>query len=160
VFENEFNLLQFYAETTSCRGWFPVWPDVGTGPAADKRTVSKRLRDEMIEKLLKNGFAVLRIGLMLLIAAVAIWLFVKDSGTPIQDVLFCVGAVPIVVFSVGVFGGYLKRNETLRSHGWSVNRRSPHQRASRDMDQASPGIKSGRNWVLAGAALLLVCYLL
>jgi hypothetical protein len=114
----------------------------------------------MIERLLKNGFAVLRTGLMLLIAAVAIWLFVKGSGTPIQDVLFCVGAVPIVVFSVGVFGGYLKRNETWRSPGRSVDRRSPHKRASQDMEGTTPGIQSGLNWVLAGAALLLVCYLL
>jgi hypothetical protein len=129
-------------------------------PAAGKNTVLRRLRVEMTDKIVKNGFAVVLISLVLLTVAFVIWLFVKEAGTPIQDVLFCVGAVPIVIFSVGVLGEYFKRRDAFRSPGRSASRQTPHPEASQGCDELASGITSGLNWVLAGAALMLVCYLL
>ena len=114
----------------------------------------------MLDKLLKNGIAVLIIVAALLLVAFAIWLFMKDSGTLLQDVLFCVGAVPIVFFSIGMFGEYFKRGDPSILLSRSVSNKSPNQRAAQDVWESASGFKSGLNWVLAGVVIILICYLI
>ena len=114
----------------------------------------------MMRKLLKNGFAVLGIALALLIVASAIWCLLKKSGALFQDVLFCVGAVPIVMYSIGMFGTYFKRSDTSILLGRSVSHETPSQSEAQDTAESASRFKSGLNWVLAGAAIMLICYLM
>ena len=114
----------------------------------------------MVYKLLKNGIAVIAIAFALLLVALAIWLFMKDSGTLLQDVLFCVGAVPIIIFSIGMFGEYFKRSDSSFLLGRSVSNKSPNHRAAQDTAEPDSSFNSGLNWVLAGVVIILICYLI
>ena len=115
---------------------------------------------QMIGKLTKIGFTVLAITFALLVVSLAIWIFMKDSGTLLQDVLFCVGAVPIIFFSIGMFGEYFKRSDPSFLLSRSVSNKSPNQRAAQDAAESASGFKSSLNWVLAGVLILIICYLI
>lgn len=112
----------------------------------------------MFRKLLKNGFTVLVISIGLLGVALAIWTFMRKSGTLFQDVLFCVGAIPIVLFSIGMFGEYFSRGDTSILLSRSVSHKPPGQRAAQDTAESASRFKFGLNWVLAGGLILLICY--
>jgi len=114
----------------------------------------------MVNKALKSLLTAFIISTALLILALAIWLFMKASGTSLQDVLFCVGALPVALFSISILGEYFGRGNPSVLFGGSVSNRSPNQRVLQDESGFKSGLKSGLNWVAAGVVILLVCYLI
>ena len=58
----------------------------------------------MLNKILQNLIAAIILSIALLALGLVIWYFKKESGTSLQDILFYVAAVPIVLFSMGQLG--------------------------------------------------------
>ena len=114
----------------------------------------------MVKKALKSLLTAFIVSTALLILALAIWWLMKDSGTSLQDVLFCVGALPVALFSISVLGEYFGRGNPSVLFGESVSNRLPGQRALQDVTDLKSGFKSAMNWVAAGLVILLVCYLI
>jgi len=112
----------------------------------------------MIKKLIKNLCAAIISCLALLIVSLIIWYFMKESQTTLQDILFCVGAVPIVLFSIGVFGDFYGRGDVSYQLSRSVSSQSSNQRAIQDKSYTESRLKSGLNWIIAGLLLWIVCY--
>lgn len=114
----------------------------------------------MVNNILKNFLAASILSVALLIVASVIWLFMRDGGTSLQDILFCVGAFPVAIFTIGIFGQYFGRADPTYQLSRSVSERSPNQRAHQDVQDLKSSFKSGLNWLLAGLVLLLICYLI
>ena len=69
----------------------------------------------------------------------------KESQTSLQDILFRVGVVPIAMFSIGQFGGFIGRGDSSYQLSRSVTRQSPNQKALGDANDIKTRIKSGLN---------------
>ena len=109
----------------------------------------------MMDKILRNIITAIILSLALLIVGLAIWYFMKDSETSLQDILFYVGAAPIVIFSMGQLGNFFVRGDPSYQLSRSVSKKSPGQRAVRDVRDLESSIKSGLNWVIAGLLVWL-----
>lgn len=112
----------------------------------------------MIKKLIKYLGAAIISCLALLIVGLIIWYFMKESQTTLQDILFCVGAVPIVLFSFGVLGDFYGRGDVSYQLSRSVSSQSSNQRAIQDKSYTESRLKSGLNWIIAGLLLWVVSY--
>jgi hypothetical protein len=104
----------------------------------------------MIGKILKNILTALILSLVLLAIGLTIKHFMKESGTSLQDILFWVGAVPIVLFSIGLFGNYFGRGDPSYQLSRSVSNQSSNQRGLQDIIDIKSRVTSGLNWILAG----------
>ena len=114
----------------------------------------------MILNILRKILAALILSLVLLAVSVVIWFFMKDRGTLLQNILFCVGALPLALFSISVFGQFFGRGDHSYQLSRSVSGHSPNQRAHQDVLDLMSSFKSGMTWVLAGLVILLICYLI
>lgn len=114
----------------------------------------------MTKNVLKNILAALILSFALLIVSLVIWFFMKERGTLLQDILFCVGALPVALFAIRVFGQYFGRGDHSYQLSRSVNDRSPNQRAHQDVRDLKSSFNSGMTWVLAGLVILFICYLI
>ena len=112
----------------------------------------------MIINFLRKILAALVLSLVLLAVSVVIWFFMKDRGTLLQDILFCVGALPVAMFSISVFGQFFGRGDHAYQLSSSASDRSPNQRAQQDIRDLKSSFKSAMAWVLAGLVILLICY--
>jgi len=112
----------------------------------------------MIRKILKNGFAALLSSLALLTVALIIWCFMKESETPLQDIIFWVGAVPVGLFSLGLVGDFFGRGDPSYQLSRSVSNQSSNQRALQDISDIKSKVKSGLNWIIAGLLIWLLSY--
>jgi len=82
----------------------------------------------------------------------------KESQTPLQDILFWVGAVPIALFSIGLIGDFSIRGDVSYQLSRSVSNQSSNQRALMDVNDIKLKVKSGLNWIIAGLIILLIGY--
>ena len=78
----------------------------------------------MIGKILKNIFTALILSMVLLAIGLAVKHFMKESETTLQDILFWVGAVPIVFFTMGLFGSFFGRGDPSYQLSRSVSNKS------------------------------------
>lgn len=114
----------------------------------------------MIINVLRHILAALILSLVMLAVSLVIWLFKKNDGTPLQDILFIVGAVPVALFSIHVFGRYFGRGDHAYQLSIFAIDRSSNQKAQQDVTGLKSSYKSGMNWVAAGLVILLICYLM
>ena len=112
----------------------------------------------MFGKIFKNVLAAFLLSLALLTVALIIWYFMEESKTPLQDILFWVGAVPIGLFSIGLIGDYFGRGDFSYQLSRSVSNQSPNQRALQDVSAMKSAVKSGLNWIIAGLLIWLFSY--
>ena len=73
------------------------------------------MRLPVLNKILQNLIAAIILSIALLALGLVIWYFKKESGTSLQDILFYVAAVPIVLFSMGQLGNFFGRGGSLIS---------------------------------------------
>ena len=112
----------------------------------------------MLKKIHKSLCAALLSAGVLSIAAVMIWWFKRGSGVSFQDILFWVGAVPIVVFTMGSMGRFAGRSDVTYQMGRSVSDATPDQKTGTLMDDMQTYGRSWLNWILAGLILWLGSY--
>jgi hypothetical protein len=86
----------------------------------------------------------------LLSVGLLIWAFIRDSQTSLKEILFWVGAVPIAVFSVGLFGNFSVRGDASYQLSRSLSDQPSTQRAGLDLASMT---KSGLNRIIAGLLL-------
>ena len=84
--------------------------------------------------------------------------FLIDSQTSLQDVLFWVGAAPIVLFSFSLVGDFIGRGNISYQLSRSVSSQSSNQRAIQDDNDQKSRVKSGLTWILAGLFVWLISY--
>jgi hypothetical protein len=112
----------------------------------------------VINKILQNLITACILSLVLLCAGLVIWYFKKDSGTSLQDILFYVGAVPLVLFTLGQLGNFIGKGEPSYQLSRSVSNQSANTRALKDERDIKSQIKSGINWIMAGLLVWLFGY--
>ena len=112
----------------------------------------------MLSKILQNFIAAFILSIALLAVGLIIWYFMKESGTSLQDILFCVGAVPLVLFSMGQLGNFFGRGEPSYQLSRSVSHQSSNQRALQDIVDIKSRVKFGLNWIIAGLFVWLFSY--
>ena len=112
----------------------------------------------MSGKILKKILAAVILSLVLLAVGLAVKSSMKESETTLQDILFWVGAVPIVFFSIGLFGNFLGRGDPSYQLSRSVSNLSPNQRGLQDMIDVKSRVTSGLNWILAGLLVWFYSY--
>jgi hypothetical protein len=112
----------------------------------------------VIKKILQNLIDAFILSLALLAVGFIIWYFMKESKTSFQDILFYVGAAPIVIFSVGQLGEFLGRGDHSYQLSRSVSSQSSNKRAVQDVRDIASRVKSGLNWIIAGLLVWLFSY--
>ena len=112
----------------------------------------------MIKKILQNLIAAFILSLALLAAGLVIWYFMKESKTSFQDILFYVGAAPIVIFSMGQLGEFFGRGDHSYQLSRSVSSQPSNQMAVQDMRDIASRVKSGLNWIIAGLLVWVFSY--
>jgi len=112
----------------------------------------------MINKILKNLITAFILSLSLLTVGLVIWYFMKESETSLQDILFCVGAVPIALFSIRLFGNFIVRGDLSYQLSRSVSNQPSNQRALQDVSEIKSMVKSELNWLIAGLLTWLFMY--
>ena len=116
---------------------------------------SKANKPSMTQKLLQNLVTAAVLSLVLLMAGLIIWFFKKESGTSFQDILFYVGAAPIIIFALGQIGNFFGRGDHTVQLSRSVSNKSPGERGAQDILDIKSGLKSGINWFIAGLLVWL-----
>ena len=114
----------------------------------------------MTVKILKNAVTALILSLVLLAVGLAVKHFMKESETALQDILFWVGAVPIVFSSMGIFGNLFGRGDPSYQLSRSVSNQSSNQRGLQDIIDLKSRVTSGLSWILAGLLVWLYGYLM
>jgi hypothetical protein len=112
----------------------------------------------MIGLILKNMLAAFILSLVLLTVALAGKYLMKESETTLQDILFWVGAVPIVLFSIGLIGIFFGRGDPSYPLSRSVSNQSSIQRGLQDIIDIKSRVTSGLNWILAGLFVWFYSY--
>lgn len=104
----------------------------------------------MIRNLMIKGVKAFALSLVLIILGGVIYYAKKESGISFQDILFWVGAVPIVFFSVGQFGDFFGRGDSTYQLSRSVLKQSPNQRSLKDKKESRSKTSDGLVWIAAG----------
>ncbi len=112
----------------------------------------------MAKRLLRYALSVSILTLFLLAGGFVIWVFLKDSQSSYQDILFYVGATPIALFSIGLFGDFIGRGTQSYQLSRSVSKQSANQRALNDAADNKNRLTSGTTWIIAGLFVWLVSY--
>lgn len=86
--------------------------------------------------------------------------FLVDATTSLQDVLFWVGAAPIVLFTIGFFGDFFGRSNISYGQSRSVVDQSSNIRAIQDQNEAQSRIESIFRWIITGLLVWLISYFL
>ena len=115
----------------------------------------KKTKLFVMKKILQNIVTAIILSLALLIVGLAIWYFTKESKTSLQDILFYVGATPIVIFSIGQLGNFFGRGDPSYQLSRSVTNQSSGQKAVQDVRDIESKVKSGLNWIIAGLLVWL-----
>jgi hypothetical protein len=115
----------------------------------------KKTKLFVMKKILQNIITAIILSLALLVMGLAIWYFMKESETSLQDILFYVGAAPIVIFSIGQLGNFFGRGDPSYQLSRSVSNQSSGQKAFQDVSDIESKVKSGLNWIIAGLLVWL-----
>ena len=114
----------------------------------------------MINRLLNRAISVTVSCIILLTVGLVLWLFLRESQILLQDILFWVGAAPILLFSIGLFGNFLGRGNSSYQISRSVSQESSNQRALQEHHDREESVRSELKWITAGLLTWLMSYLL
>lgn len=112
----------------------------------------------MINNIIKKIGAALFLSLVLLAIGLVIQYFMKASQTALEDILFWVGAVPIVLFSMRLMGDFFGRGTSSYQLSRSVMEQSSNKRALQDESDTKSMVTSELNWCMAGLLIWLFSY--
>jgi len=114
----------------------------------------------MINKLRNSATCIAVSCIILLIVGLVLWFFLRKSQILLQDILFWVGAVPILLFSIGLFGSFAGRGNSSYQLSRSVSQESSNQRTLQENHDREERVRSELKWVAAGLLIWLMSYLL
>ncbi len=114
----------------------------------------------MLNRILKMILAALLSAGLLLLLAVVLWWFKRGDGVLFQDMLFWVGALPIVLFTLGSLGRFSGRGDVSYQLSRTISDATPEQKTGALIDELKSQGKSSLNWVLAGLLLWSLCWLI
>ena len=114
----------------------------------------------MINRLLNSAISISISSIILLAVGLILWFFLRKSQIMLQDILFWVGAAPILVFSIGLFGNFLGRGNSSYQISRSVSQESSNQRAVQDHHDREKSVRSELKWIMAGLLTWLMSYVL
>ncbi len=109
----------------------------------------------MLNRTLKTFLAALLSAGLLLLLAVVFWWIKRGDGVAFQDILFWVGALPIVIFTMGSMGRFSGRGDVSYQLSRTVSDATPDQKTGALIDELKSQGKSWLNWILAGLLLWL-----
>ena len=122
-------------------------------------SVSRKEAEEMMLQQIKNfAVRILMLTLLLIMLSLLISYIMKESALTLQDTLFWVGAVPIALFSIGIFGNFSSRGDPEYQLSKTVLKQSPNQRSINETDDVSKQTSSNLTWFIAGLLVWLVSY--
>jgi len=96
--------------------------------------------------------------LLLIMLSLLISYMMRDSVLTLRDTLFWVGAVPIALFSIGIFGNFSSRGDPEYQLSKTVLEQSSNQRSIHETDDVSKRTSSNLIWVIAGLLVWVVSY--
>lgn len=114
----------------------------------------------MINRILNKAISVALSSIILIAVGLVLWLFLRTAQIVLQDILFWVGAVPILLFSIGLFGNFLGRGNSSYQISRSVSQESSNQRAVQDHHDREDRVRSELKWIMAGLLTWLMSYVL
>lgn len=112
----------------------------------------------MLQQIKNYAVRILMLTLLLIMLSLLISYMMKESGLTLQDTLFWVGAVPIALFSIAIFGNFSNRGDPGYQLSKTVLKQSPNQRSIHDTADVSKRTSSNLTWVIAGLLVWLVSY--
>ena len=112
----------------------------------------------MIENIKKYLLRLVMNTVLLIILGLVIWYAARSSALTFKDTLFWVGAVPIALFSISIFGSFGGRGDPEAQFSKSVLKKSPNQRSVDDQNDISRSTSSSLGWLLAGLLVWLFSY--
>ena len=98
--------------------------------------------------------------LILFSLGLIIWYFKQESQTPLQAVLFWVGAVSVALFSIGLFGNFSGKGDIEYLLNRTAVNKSGYDQTLLNVGDFKYAILSGLNWILAGLIVLVVGFFL
>jgi len=104
----------------------------------------------MVNKLVKIIIRSLILSLILMVVGAIAYLLVKGPETKFQDILFWVGAIPIFLFTFGIFGDFFGKSDTTYQLARSTSGQSSNDRARNEMSGMNSMMKSNISWIIAG----------
>lgn len=112
----------------------------------------------MLQQIKNFAVRILMLTLLLIMLSLLISYIMKESALTLQDTLFWVGAVPIALFSIGIFGNFSSRGDPEYQLSKTVLKQSPNQRSINETDDVSKQTSSNLTWFIAGLLVWLVSY--
>jgi len=112
----------------------------------------------MLQQIKNYAVRILMLTLLLIMLSLLISYIMKESGLTLQDTLFWVGAVPIALFSIGIFGNFSSRGDPEYQLSKTVLKQSPNQRSIHETDDVSKQTSSNFTWVIVGLLVWLISY--
>jgi len=112
----------------------------------------------MIGKILQNIITAFILSLVLLAIGLVMKYLLTEPETTLQDILFWVGSVPIVFFTMGLFGNFFGRGDPSYQLSRSGSNQSSNQRGLQDIIDIKSRGTSGLSWILAGLLVWLYGY--
>ncbi|NNG01948.1 MAG: hypothetical protein HKM93_21355 [Desulfobacteraceae bacterium] len=110
----------------------------------------------MIKRILKRTLVAFLQSFILLIIGLIIKYWVLATGAALKNILFYIGAFPIVIFSFGAIGDFKVRGSPTYQLSRSVSSQSSNQRGVQDISD----LQSGLNWIIAGLLVWFYSYFL
>lgn len=114
----------------------------------------------MINRLRNSAVSIAISSIILLIVGLILWLFLRASQILLQDILFWVGALPILLFTIGIFGNFSGRGNSSYQLSRSVSQESSNQRTVQEHHDREGSDRSELKWVAAGLLIWLMSYFL
>ncbi len=104
----------------------------------------------MINKIFMTIIRSIILSLLLMVIGTIVFLIIKGPETRFQDILFWVGAVPVILFSMGVIGDFFGRANTSYQLARSASDQSSNERAHNDILDVNSIMESHVSWIVAG----------
>ncbi|MDA3812044.1 MAG: hypothetical protein PF518_17130 [Spirochaetaceae bacterium] len=112
----------------------------------------------MIAKILRILITAIISSLVLFTIGVAIWFFRKESQTSLKDILFIIGAIPLILFSFGQIGSIKGRGDFSYLYSKTVIKKSSDKRKHQDINDNKLNTIFGLNGILSGIIVWLIIY--
>jgi len=114
----------------------------------------------MIQHVKKIMIRILMITLLLIMLGLIIWYALGESTISLQDTLFWIGAAPIALFSISLFGSFSGRGDPEYQLSKTVLKESPTQRSLQEHKDQMTRTSSNLTWLIAGLLVWLFSYFL
>ncbi|MGI9536660.1 MAG: hypothetical protein ACR2PB_06305 [Desulfocapsaceae bacterium] len=113
----------------------------------------------MIGKTFKILISAALASLLLIVIGLLISFLFSDSQKSLGLIFFVIGAIPLVIFLPGLFGGGKSGAiHTPKVIYRLVNTLSPQNKSSQNSDDSRANFNASLIWVLAGVVLWIVSY--